>query len=307
MSFIIALIGSLVVSYKTYQNPLKLFESEMDVLEGLTDKEENGDDEMDDNENDDENDDNEDDDNEDDKNENTIKDQSYKRNKDIQEDEESNNNDSDLYKKANTKPSSNLRKNNKKNSDTVTETTDELLKNASTLLNDDSATKKDYLVMLRKVVTVAKNPKVNNPTMEKMTDFEQISLEDESSGNSLPPKEMSKGQLKRIIQQKITQIEDALEDEGFTNSGNPNIFKLPNINVKQTMDNVMRGMKSEDFKAMKQDAKDLLDTQKQLMNTVQEYAPLVKQGQEMLTTFKDYFGSNKNKDGSKLTINGASL
>ena len=44
------------------------------------------------------------------------------------------------------------------------------------------------------------------------------------------------------------------------------------------------------------DTKDLIATQKSLMETVKSLAPVITQGREMMDTFKDYFGPNSHKD-----------
>lgn len=195
---------------------------------------------------------------------------------------------------------------NSEMSNTSETSIDKIIEEATEIIDDDKSSTKQLQQTLQMVMTKISGKKADN---FKRFLKEKITYDEDEE--PMTPSEMSKGQLIRIIQRKLSILEDKKEaedsgSEDFTNSGNPNAFKLPNINIKQTMDNVMRGMKSEDFKAMKQDAKDLLETQKQLMTTVQEYAPLVQQGQEMLTTFKDYFGGDKNKKGSKLAINGAS-
>lgn len=57
-----------------------------------------------------------------------------------------------------------------------------------------------------------------------------------------------------------------------------------------------RSLSPDQVESMTTDTKDLISTQKALMETVQNLAPVISQGKEMMDTFKDYFGPNGTSD-----------
>jgi DNA-binding transcriptional regulator GbsR (MarR family) len=62
----------------------------------------------------------------------------------------------------------------------------------------------------------------------------------------------------------------------------------------EAFETFMKGYKSltpDQVENMTHDTKELIATQKSLMNTVKSLSPIVVQGKEMLDTFKDYFGN----------------
>ena len=60
------------------------------------------------------------------------------------------------------------------------------------------------------------------------------------------------------------------------------------------------------IETMTSDTKDLIATQKSLMETVKSLAPVITQGREMMDTFKDYFGPNSHQDLMKAFKGGGS-
>ena len=48
-------------------------------------------------------------------------------------------------------------------------------------------------------------------------------------------------------------------------------------------------MKSSELSSLNNDTKALIDTQKQLMETLQSMGPALKEGKSILDTFKNYF------------------
>lgn len=51
-------------------------------------------------------------------------------------------------------------------------------------------------------------------------------------------------------------------------------------------------LQPEQISSMTKDARELIETQKQLMSTLATLKPLISDGKEMLKTFSDYFGSD---------------
>jgi hypothetical protein len=76
-------------------------------------------------------------------------------------------------------------------------------------------------------------------------------------------------------------------------------YKLPNENddkdfhldAGSTFMNAYKSLKPDQLAAMTKDTQDLMQTQKQLMSTLQTLKPLIMDGKEMMNTFQSYFGS----------------
>ena len=70
-------------------------------------------------------------------------------------------------------------------------------------------------------------------------------------------------------------------------------------NTVDTFSTFMETYKSltpDQIENMTTDTKDLIKTQKALMKTVKNLAPVISQGKEMMDTFKDYFGPSGTSD-----------
>jgi len=57
--------------------------------------------------------------------------------------------------------------------------------------------------------------------------------------------------------------------------------------------NAYKSLKPDQLAAMTKDTQDLMQTQKQLMSTLQTLKPLIMDGKEMMNTFQSYFGSGQ--------------
>lgn len=76
-------------------------------------------------------------------------------------------------------------------------------------------------------------------------------------------------------------------------------YKLPSENddkdfhldAGSTFMNAYKSLKPDQLAAMTKDTQDLMQTQKQLMSTLQTLKPLIMDGKEMMNTFQSYFGS----------------
>lgn len=73
--------------------------------------------------------------------------------------------------------------------------------------------------------------------------------------------------------------------------------KEPNyVDTFSTFMETYKSLTPGQIETMTSDTKDLIATQKSLMETVKSLAPVITQGREMMDTFKDYFGPNSHKD-----------
>lgn len=62
------------------------------------------------------------------------------------------------------------------------------------------------------------------------------------------------------------------------------------IDVAKTLNTIVTSLTPQQIESMTTDTKELMETQKSLLKTVKELAPVITQGREMLETFKGYFG-----------------
>jgi len=77
-------------------------------------------------------------------------------------------------------------------------------------------------------------------------------------------------------------------------------YKLPSesddkdfhLDAGSTFLNAYKSLKPDQLAAMTKDTQDLMDTQKQLMSTLQTLKPLIMDGKEMMSTFQSYFGAS---------------
>lgn len=144
--------------------------------------------------------------------------------------------------------------------------------------------------------------------LDKLIEKNQFLFSDyiNKTENNILRYNMSKSALIKLLQSKYMIYKDK-SNEPIYEETLPNL--LPKIDIKGTMDNLVRGLNAEDFRSMSKDAKDFMETQKMLLKTVQDYIPLVKEGQQLLDTFKGVFGSeNKSKkilDERNLSILGS--
>ncbi len=63
------------------------------------------------------------------------------------------------------------------------------------------------------------------------------------------------------------------------------------LDAGTTMMNAYKALKPEQIAEMTKDTQDLMNTQKQLMGTLNTLKPLIKDGKEMMDMFQSYFGS----------------
>ena len=78
-------------------------------------------------------------------------------------------------------------------------------------------------------------------------------------------------------------------------------YKMPNeeddsefhLDAGTTFLNAYKSLKPDQVAAMTKDTQDLMQTQKQLMSTLQTLKPLIKDGKEMMDMFQGYFGSGQ--------------
>jgi hypothetical protein len=65
------------------------------------------------------------------------------------------------------------------------------------------------------------------------------------------------------------------------------------LDAGTTFMNAYKSLKPEQIAAMTKDTQELMETQKQLMGTLQTLKPLISDGKQMMEMFQSYFGSDK--------------
>jgi len=65
--------------------------------------------------------------------------------------------------------------------------------------------------------------------------------------------------------------------------------------------NALKSLKPDQISAMTQDTKQLIETQKTLMNMLQSFKPMMSEGKEMMDTFQQMFSSNGSAMGALQT------
>lgn len=78
---------------------------------------------------------------------------------------------------------------------------------------------------------------------------------------------------------------DESEQEDFEPSDNK-------LNSKESFKTILSSLKSSELSSLNNDTKALIDTQKQLMETLQSMGPALKEGKSILDTFKNYFNDS---------------
>lgn len=97
----------------------------------------------------------------------------------------------------------------------------------------------------------------------------------------------------------------ASTEEKFTESAQDGLFKLgeiptekkggPHIDQGTTLMNAISSLKPDQIKAMTDDTRKLLDTQKNLMSMLNTMKPMLNDGKQLMDTFQQMFGPQANQ------------
>lgn len=71
------------------------------------------------------------------------------------------------------------------------------------------------------------------------------------------------------------------------------------LDTKRTEEEILKGLDKKEVKGLTNDTKELIDTQKQLMELLNQMGPALKDGKQILSTFQNYFGNDVDLRGSK--------
>ncbi len=108
--------------------------------------------------------------------------------------------------------------------------------------------------------------------------------------------EPAKAAPKQISEQGVPPVTQPAESFQSQNE----LFKLGSIpgedkggfhiDAGTTVMNALKSLKPDQIQAMTNDTKQLIETQKSLMNMLQSFQPMVAEGKQLMTTFQDMFG-----------------
>ena len=124
--------------------------------------------------------------------------------------------------------------------------------------------------------------KSSKNTKQEDFDDDKSQDEDEEENFESPVKENKKTK-KKAESQKVDS--DDSEQEDFEPSNNK-------LNAKESFQTILNSLKSTEISSLNNDTKALIDTQKQLMETLQSMGPALKEGKTILDTFKNYFNDS---------------
>jgi len=88
------------------------------------------------------------------------------------------------------------------------------------------------------------------------------------------------------------RFEDKNEEEKNEEKEKKDDEPEPHMDMGTTIMNAYKRMKPEQVQQMQEDTKELMETQRQLMDTISMLGPQVQQGAELVKTFQGMFGGN---------------
>jgi hypothetical protein len=95
-----------------------------------------------------------------------------------------------------------------------------------------------------------------------------------------------------ISGQRIREGMDVKEKDGEEKSEKEEEEPEPHMDKAETMLNAFNGLSPKQVAAMRDDTKELMETQQQLMQTLSSLGPQVQQGAELIKSFQGMFGGN---------------
>lgn len=144
----------------------------------------------------------------------------------------------------------------------------------------------------------------NPPTASANDESNSTTLE---SGSSTPTASTKDVDTTSTTTSTTPTIDSANSIEKDDTKDNSEDDKEPNyVDTFSTFMETYKSLTPGQIETMTSDTKDLIATQKSLMETVKSLAPVITQGREMMDTFKDYFGPNSHQDLMKAFKGGGS-
>jgi len=121
--------------------------------------------------------------------------------------------------------------------------------------------------------------------IRKLEHYENASSNKSNKSNkSNRTNEKFSNKTKKIVNRKSSSDSES-EQEDFEPANNQ-------LNTKESFKTILSSLKSSELNSLNKDTKDLISTQKQLMETLQSMGPALKEGRTILDTFKNYFNDS---------------
>jgi len=136
-------------------------------------------------------------------------------------------------------------------------------------------------------------------------EFEDMDESDEEEGFSNPEKKVEKKAEKKAEKKKNLPPNNGSRAEMFELGKK---YKIPkegddedyHLDAGTTFLNAYKSLNPDQISAMTKDTQELIDTQKQLMTTLNTLKPLITDGKQMMDTFQSYFGGSGDGNLSKM-------
>ena len=135
----------------------------------------------------------------------------------------------------------------------------------------------DYFVNLRDPLERFENPEVEEEEEQKEAFESKPARKAKKAKKAAPPDNGERAEFLELG--KKYKIPNEGDDKDF------------HLDAGSTFMNAYKSLKPDQLAAMTKDTQDLMQTQKQLMSTLQTLKPLILDGKEMMNTFQSYFGS----------------
>ena len=136
-----------------------------------------------------------------------------------------------------------------------------------------------------------------NPGVGTIQGFADVSGNDGMAPDTAPSTEVAtaKSEPAPIAKQ---EKEEKKSNDGFqADNGLFKLGRLPTeskggtyVDTGSTISNALKSLKPEQIKEMTRDTQQLLETQKNLMEMLKTFAPMISEGKEMMHTFNGMFG-----------------
>lgn len=145
--------------------------------------------------------------------------------------------------------------------------------------------------------------------LKKMTEMMGTMLKTMNKTTELSkPTKISEQDMPAVHQPQDVKPEEKQKKEKFENQNTEGLFKLGqipkdvkggfHIDAGTTVMNAINSLKPDQIKAMTQDTKQLIDTQKSLMSMLQTFQPMVQEGKQMMDTFQEMFSPSMGASSS---------
>lgn len=141
---------------------------------------------------------------------------------------------------------------------------------------------------------------VSYSTTGDYTYSEVEGFQEEKKEESKESKPEEKKEGKPEEKKEATPVKPAEKKPETPDDDIPDVDETFQFDQKSSVLDLYNSLSEEQVKGMKQDTKELMETQKQLIKTLGEMGPTLKQSKEILASFQNYFGDEKDME-KKLT------